>query len=160
MVEQGAPTTSGEDRETRAVSLVESIRGLRDIRRTAVRRVEARMDASSVREVFAEMLAKRGHVHLSTISGMDTGQQIDVVYHVDIDGVMVSIFCALDRQKPEIDTIGDMIPGALAPERELYDLLGVVVGGNESPPPLVLPDDWPRGQFPLRKDWKPDREGI
>jgi Ni,Fe-hydrogenase III component G len=33
-------------------------------------------------------------------------------------------------------------------------MFGLTVDGIPDSRPLVLPDDWPAGNFPLRKDWK------
>jgi Ni,Fe-hydrogenase III component G len=48
--------------------------------------------------------------------------------------------------------------GAEIYERELVDLLGVKVEGLPSGNRYPLMDDWPKDQFPLRKDWKPPVE--
>ena len=41
-------------------------------------------------------------------------------------------------------------------EKELVDLLGFRVEGLPPGPRYPLPDDWPEGQYPLRKEWKPE----
>jgi Ni,Fe-hydrogenase III component G len=50
-----------------------------------------------------------------------------------------------------------VIPGAILYERELQDMFGIVVEGLPDPRPLLLCDDWPAGEHPLRKDWKFER---
>ncbi|MBM3296072.1 MAG: NADH-quinone oxidoreductase subunit C, partial [Candidatus Aminicenantes bacterium] len=50
-----------------------------------------------------------------------------------------------------------VIPGALFYERELQDMFGLVIDNIPDARPLILPDDWPEGQYPLRKDWKHER---
>jgi NADH-quinone oxidoreductase subunit C len=47
-----------------------------------------------------------------------------------------------------------LLPGAVLYEREVHDLLGVVFDGHPSLERLILPDDWPEGVYPLRKDYK------
>jgi NADH:ubiquinone oxidoreductase subunit C len=37
------------------------------------------------------------------------------------------------------------------------DMFGMTVDHIPDPRPLVLPDDWPAGNYPLRKDWKFER---
>ena len=37
-------------------------------------------------------------------------------------------------------------------EFEVTDLLGVIFEGNPSPGHFVLPETWPQGIYPLRKD--------
>jgi NADH-quinone oxidoreductase subunit D len=45
-----------------------------------------------------------------------------------------------------------LLPGASFHEREVADLFGVTFEGHPNPGRLVLPDDWPSGLYPLRKD--------
>ena len=40
-------------------------------------------------------------------------------------------------------------------EREMVDLFGVQVHGLPEGPSYPLPDCWPEGQYPLRKEWNP-----
>jgi NADH:ubiquinone oxidoreductase subunit C len=113
------------------------------------------MDPKQVREVFAELHKRKGWLHLSTITGADMKDSLLAVYHVEIDKVLVSFFARLDRDNPEIETIVDIVPGVRIFERELWDMFGVMVHGNHSEDTVMLPDDWPKGVFPLRKDVKP-----
>ena len=39
-------------------------------------------------------------------------------------------------------------------ERELSEMFGVTVVGIPNPERLYLPDDWPEGVYPLRKDFE------
>ena len=36
-------------------------------------------------------------------------------------------------------------------------MFGIAVDNLPDPRPMLMPDDWPAGNFPLRKDWKFDR---
>jgi Ni,Fe-hydrogenase III component G len=69
---------------------------------------------------------------------------------------------ALDKDKTflvlnvEVPSFTDIIPGAGWAEREVYDMIGVEPLGHPDPRRLVLPDDWPEGVHPLRKDFKVD----
>jgi Ni,Fe-hydrogenase III large subunit/Ni,Fe-hydrogenase III component G len=53
---------------------------------------------------------------------------------------------------PKIDSITSIIPGANWAEREFRDFIGVEPVGHPDPRRLVLPDDWPEGVHPLRKE--------
>ena len=74
------------------------------------------------------------------------------VFSLDDDHLFLTVRAVLDPEKPEIPTITDLIPGAKWAEREIQDLLGVHVNGHPDPRRLVLPDDWPDGIYPLRKE--------
>jgi formate hydrogenlyase subunit 5 len=76
-----------------------------------------------------------------------------VFYHIRTsNGGVITIKTEVPREEPRINTISDLIPGAAFHEMEVADLLGVVFEGHPSPGRLVLPDNWPDGVFPLRKD--------
>jgi NADH-quinone oxidoreductase subunit D len=47
----------------------------------------------------------------------------------------------------------DLMPGSTFHEMEVNDLLGVEFEGNPNRGHLVLPDTWPEGVYPLRKDF-------
>jgi len=48
-----------------------------------------------------------------------------------------------------------VIPGSILYERELQDLMGFRVKDHPDPRRFNLPEDWPEGVYPLRKDYKP-----
>jgi Ni,Fe-hydrogenase III large subunit len=59
----------------------------------------------------------------------------------------------LPPDNPRIDSISDVVPAANWAEREIRDLIGVEPVGHPYPKRLVLPDGWPDGVHPLRKDF-------
>ncbi len=54
---------------------------------------------------------------------------------------------------PSILSITPVIKGAEWAEREARDMLGIEFKGNPNPSRLILPEDWPDGVYPLRKDF-------
>jgi Ni,Fe-hydrogenase III component G len=54
-----------------------------------------------------------------------------------------------------IKSVTPDFPGADIYESELQDLLGARVEGKPVSPRYPLPEDWPQGDHPLLKDWKP-----
>ena len=80
------------------------------------------------------------------------------MYHIRTKGSVVTVKTEVSKEDPRIATITDIIPGANFHEREAADLLGVVFEGHPNPGRLVLPEDWPKDLYPLRKDAK--LEGI
>jgi len=103
-----------------------------------------------------------GFRHLSTITGIDTTKNFEILYHFAISQVSLTIRVIISRENPEIPSICGLIPGAVLYEREIQDLLGITVKNIPDPRPIVLPDDWPSGNYPLRKDWnyEPPEEKI
>ena len=87
--------------------------------------------------------------HLSTITGQDTGSEIELLYHF-WDGCGLTLRTSLPRERPHIATLTDLIPGAAFYEREVSEMLHVTFDGHSDPRPLLLPDDWGGGP-PLRQ---------
>lgn len=96
-------------------------------------------------------------VFLSTISGVDLGATFEIVYHFSTPETDFNLRTEIPKDRPHVASITPVIPGAILYERELQDMFGMVVDGIPDSRPLVLPDDWPAGVHPLRKDWKHER---
>jgi len=92
--------------------------------------------------------------YLATISGLDKGDVFEFIYHFASPVANINLRTECPRSEPRIASICAVIPGAVLYERELQEMFGVTVEGIPDPRRLNLPDDWPDGQFPLRKDWK------
>jgi Ni,Fe-hydrogenase III component G len=86
---------------------------------------------------------------------MDELERIAFAYHIARpDGTILTIRKSAPKNDPVINTITGTFFGADIYERELVDLLGVKVKGLKEGKRYPLPDDWPEGEYPLRKDWK------
>jgi membrane-bound hydrogenase subunit beta len=51
-----------------------------------------------------------------------------------------------------VPDISDIVPSAAIYEREVYELVGIKFEGLQDSSHLLLPEGWPEGVFPLRKD--------
>jgi Ni,Fe-hydrogenase III large subunit/Ni,Fe-hydrogenase III component G len=80
----------------------------------------------------------------------------------DQDHVFCSILTEVSASNPRVDSISVVVPAANWAEREIQDMLGVEMIGHPYPKRLVLPDGWPEGAHPLRKDfpWNSVPEGY
>jgi Ni,Fe-hydrogenase III component G len=108
-----------------------------------------------VYEDVVKFLVKEKQVmHLSTMTGTDLGEKIEVLPHFFGLGIEITIRVAVPKVKPEVRSIVDIVPGAIFYEREIHDLLGVTFIGHPDLSRFVLPDEWPEGEYPLRKDYK------
>jgi formate hydrogenlyase subunit 5 len=114
-------------------------------------------DASTHRDVLEALLKADEKTAVIAITGIDLGATMGVFYHIRTSrrGI-ITIKVEVPKKKPQIKTISDLMPGASFDEMEVTDLLGVVFKGHPSPGRIVLPDNWPDGVFPLRKDTKLD----
>lgn len=70
----------------------------------------------------------------------------------DRDGLLCSVLTHVGGDQPRVDSISDVVPPANWAEREFRDLVGIEPVGHKYPKRLVLPDGWPEGVHPLRKD--------
>jgi Ni,Fe-hydrogenase III component G len=95
-----------------------------------------------------------GAAHLSTISGVDLGESFELLYHFASTAAVLTVRTEIPKSAPCVASICPVIPGAVLYEREVQEMFGIVVDGIPDGRRLNLPDDWPDGQYPLRKDWK------
>ena len=86
----------------------------------------------------------------------DVAGNYEVSYVIGLDEpqVFLVLRTEVDPANPTIPSITDIIPGMNWAEREVRDVIGVVPVGHPDPRRLVLPDDWPDGVYPLRRDFK------
>jgi len=70
----------------------------------------------------------------------------------DKDHILCSILAYLSAEDPKIESISEAVPAANWAEREMRDLVGIEPVGHRYMKRLVLPDGWPEGLHPLRKD--------
>jgi membrane-bound hydrogenase subunit beta len=118
------------------------------------RRIQVVLPVADLKPTIKWLKEEHGFYHCSTITGLDSGENLEVLYHVTDGGPEVSFRIAVPRNNPHIPTVTEIIPGALLYERELQDMFGFVVDEIPDPRRYVLPEDWPLGVYPLRKDYK------
>lgn len=79
--------------------------------------------------------------------------EIEVLYHFCAGAAVATVRVRVPRDTASVPSICAIIPSAGFFERELSEMLGVAVVGTPDPSHLFLPDDWPDGVYPLRKDF-------
>ncbi|MEM2094066.1 MAG: NADH-quinone oxidoreductase subunit C [Candidatus Bathyarchaeia archaeon] len=133
----------------KAKSLVETAGGSQ-----RERRVFVHVTSQVIKPVLHHLIDEMGFRHLSTITGLDLGSEIQVIYHLANEGFIVSLVVPVDPATPTLPTITDILPGAILYEREIHDLFGVRFEGHPKLSPLILPENWPSQIHPLRKNWR------
>lgn len=100
-----------------------------------------------------------GMYHLSTITGVDAGDSIVLLYHFWQGRRFVVVKTAVPKSSSRVGTVSDAIPAAVLYEAEIQDLLGVTFEGNPyTGRRLLLPDDYPPdAPPPLRKEADPKK---
>jgi Ni,Fe-hydrogenase III component G len=127
------------------------------IRVQRTRRIFAEVSADKFAEVFDYAVKQLNFDILCAITGLDEGAMLGVIYHLAHQcGITLNLKTSVPKENPNIQTILSYFPAAEVYEKELKDLLGINVEGLPPGTRYPLPDGWPEGQFPLRKDWTPE----
>ena len=88
-------------------------------------------------------------------SGVDTPRGgVEILYHFDFYQLpqVFSLRIFLKKPKPEVESLAPYIKGTEWIEREMNELLGIKFKNHPDMRHLLLPDDWPAGKYPLRRD--------
>ncbi len=99
-------------------------------------------------------LFKELGLRFATASGTDMPSGLEILYHFSFDktGEIYSVRVLLeDKNNPEIDSITPLFPGAEWIEREMWEMLGINFKGHPNLKKLLLAEDWPEGDYPLRQ---------
>jgi len=119
------------------------------------RRVFVEVNIEDFRKVLEYLMKENSFDTLCTITGLDYGESIGMIYHLTRqDGIVINLKTSVPKENPVIQSIISYFPAAELYEREVVDLLGAKVEGLPEGSRYPLPDGWPEGQYPLRKDWK------
>ena len=110
-------------------------------------------------DVFEYIIKRLEFSHLCTITGLDELDKLSFVYHLaHRSGGLINLKTSVLKDNPVLKSIITYFPSAEIYEREIVDLLGAKVEGLPEGNKYPLTDDWPKGEYPLRKDWKPKTE--
>jgi NADH:ubiquinone oxidoreductase subunit C len=114
----------------------------------------ALQDLMTAIKTVAEQL---GITHLSTMTGLDLGENIDVLYHFWKGDLIASVRVSVPRSNKHVPSIVEIVPGAILYEMEVHDMFGVTFDGNPwMDRRLLLPDSYPADlPPPLLKETKP-----
>ncbi len=142
----------------RRIDIIENIkvragRDLLDIKDRSERRVYVTIKKEILPKI-ARYLFKDARARFSIASGVDTRKAIEILYHFSIDeiGLIVSLRVVLDKSDLEVDSLTPVMKCAEWIEMEIHELLGVNFKGHPNLKHLLLKDDWPKGNYPLRRD--------
>ncbi len=128
------------------------------VRVQRARRIWLETAPDKFNEVFGQMVDGFGFRILCTITGLDEGDSFGVVYHLAReDGAVASLKTRILKTGATWKSVGERFPGGIIYEREIADLLGLQFEGLPPGSRYPLPDNWPAGEYPLRKDWQDTR---
>lgn len=110
------------------------------------------IEPSALRATTQEML-KRGARFMMLVA-TDEGLDVELLYHFDVGGGVVALRVKIAKEVNEVDSIVDLTQAAEWAEKEAAELSGVSFRAHPKPAHLLLPDEWPAGEHPLRGPFK------
>jgi NADH-quinone oxidoreductase subunit C len=110
---------------------------------------------ASVRPVL-EQLKTKGYDFLASLHGCDyypEEPRLGVLYELlDMKRVdRITVKARVHTDAPHLRSVVDLWPGANHPEREVYDMFGVVFDGHPGLRRILMPEDYEG--FPQRRDF-------
>ena len=105
----------------------------------------------------------KGYTFLASLHGVDyypEEPRLGVLYELmDMHEVdRISVKARVSTQDPRIPTVTPLFPGADFPEREVYDMFGVVFEGHPDMRRILMPEDFEG--FPQRRDFPVGGEPV
>jgi membrane-bound hydrogenase subunit beta len=128
-----------------------------EVANPSLRRIFITVASGDLTATVTALRDQMSYSYLATITGLDDKDDYEILYHFGDPNGSLSVRTRIPKTAPRIASITPIIPGAILYEREIQDMFGIIVENIPDPRPLVLPEDWPPGNFPLRKDWKFER---
>jgi NADH-quinone oxidoreductase subunit C len=110
-----------------------------------------------------ETLQGKGFTFLASLHGVDyypEEPRLGVLYELlDMERIdRLSVKTRVGTDAPRIDSVVELFPGAEFPEREVYDMFGVVFDGHPDLRRILMPEDYEG--FPQRRDFPVGGEPI
>jgi NADH-quinone oxidoreductase subunit C len=125
-------------------------------------RAEIEIDPAKNLEVL-ERLREQGYSFLASLHGVDyypDEPRLGVIYELlDMTAVdRVSVKARVSTDDPKIASVVGIWPGADFPERECFDMFGVVFEGHPDLRRILMPEDYEG--YPQRRDFPTGGEPV
>lgn len=114
-----------------------------------------RVASDALLEVAAWLRDQAAYDYLSNVTGVDRGEQFEVVYHVysmGRGGGPLVLKVTGPWEQAQVPSVVSVWPSAEFQEREIYDLLGLEFSGHPDLRRILLWDGFPG--HPLRKTFE------
>lgn len=137
-------------------TITERMKDFGTIEQVRKNRIRIKTDPGRLHDAIMTAQAVLGFDRLITISTVDNGETFELLYHlIGPHRIIISLSIELPRDRPVTPTLSDLLPPAGVYERQIHDLFGIAFDGHPGLKKILLNEDWPAGEYPLRKDWKP-----
>jgi NADH-quinone oxidoreductase subunit C len=110
-----------------------------------------------------EHLRGKGYTFLASLHGVDyypAEPRLGVLYELlDMQRVdRISVKARVRIEEATIESVVELFPGAEYPEREVYDMFGVVFNGHPDMRRILMPEDYEG--YPQRRDFPVGGEPV
>ncbi len=112
------------------------------------RRVFITVDEEYLEDAVRAVFGLHPEARFMTISAVDEGLDIELLYHVDVKGTVVTVRTKVPKEEMEVIDISHIAPPAEFIEREIRDLFGLEFVGLK-PDKLYTPEGYE--ETPLKK---------
>jgi Ni,Fe-hydrogenase III component G len=141
-----------------AESIVRSWDWATEVSRPRPNRLDVKVKDSKELVAIAVGLRVKRLGYLSAIVALDLGveaNEMEVLYHFCPGAAVIVLRVRIPRQSPVLPSMSDVFPSAEVFERELHEMFGIDLKGLRNTERLYLPERWPEGVYPMRKDFDP-----
>ncbi|MBN1291147.1 MAG: NADH-quinone oxidoreductase subunit C [Candidatus Latescibacteria bacterium] len=119
------------------------------------RRVYITVDKKDVPAVCRFMFENLGG-RLAIATAIDTRSGMEILYHFVFpkEYQVITVKTKVKKSSMEIESIAPFLDAANWIEREMHDILGLNFTNHPDMRRILMADDWPEGDYPLRRDFK------
>lgn len=112
-------------------------------------------DRENIVDILKVLKEEFNYTRLMDVTSVDYEENFEVVYHLMNDEIkLLSVKVKLEKDRNEMPSIVSLWRYAETMEREIYDLMGIVFGGNGNLKRILNPEDFEG--HPLQKSFKLD----
>ena len=112
------------------------------------RRVFLTIDEEYLEDAMKAVFGLHPDARFMTLSAVDEGLDIELLYHVDVKGTVITVRTKVPKEEMEVIDISHIAPAAEFIEREIRDLFGLEFVGLK-PDKLYTPEGY--DERPLKK---------
>jgi len=99
---------------------------------------------------FLKSLKEKYDVHFITITASDVGTKIQLIYHLDVNGILLNVETLIGKLSAFMDSVSDVFRGAEWIEGEISEMFNVKFKGKKYPR-RFLSKKFSEGFHPLRR---------
>lgn len=99
---------------------------------------------------FLKSLKEKYNVHLITVTASDIGTKIQLIYHLDVDGILLNVKTIIGKLSAFMDSVSDVFKSAEWIESEISEMFNVKFKGKEYSRRFVS-KKFSEGFHPLRR---------